>query len=144
MAETMSFALVGALILTLTLVPVLASYWFKSGVREHRNRAYEWMKRQYAKQLDWALARPKLIMALATLIFGLTLYADSVYRRRIYAAPGRGRTLGAGHYALHHLVRRGEQYCSPDSQDPDVVSASHGGRLRVGTARRWHRPYRLL
>ena len=73
MAETMSFALVGALILTLTLVPVLSSYWFKSGVREHRNRAYEWMKDQYAKQLDWALARPKLIMALATLIFGLTL-----------------------------------------------------------------------
>jgi cobalt-zinc-cadmium resistance protein CzcA len=34
MAETMSFALVGALILTLTLIPVLASYWFKKGVRE--------------------------------------------------------------------------------------------------------------
>jgi cobalt-zinc-cadmium resistance protein CzcA len=34
MAETMSFALVGALILTLTLVPVLASYWFKKGVKE--------------------------------------------------------------------------------------------------------------
>ena len=29
MAETMAFALIGALILTLTLVPVLASYWFK-------------------------------------------------------------------------------------------------------------------
>ena len=46
MAETMSFALLGALVLTLTLVPVLASYWFKNGVREKRNRAYEWMKRQ--------------------------------------------------------------------------------------------------
>ena len=34
MADTMSFALLGALILTLTLVPVLASYWFKSGVQE--------------------------------------------------------------------------------------------------------------
>jgi cobalt-zinc-cadmium resistance protein CzcA len=34
MAETMSFALVGALILTLTLVPVLASYWFKKGIKE--------------------------------------------------------------------------------------------------------------
>src|SRR5215472_14560295 len=33
MADTMSFALLGALILSLTLVPVLASYWFKSGVR---------------------------------------------------------------------------------------------------------------
>ena len=33
MAETMSFALVGALILTLTLDPVLASYWFRGGVK---------------------------------------------------------------------------------------------------------------
>ncbi len=73
MAETMSFALVGALILTLTLVPVLASYWFKKGVREKSNRAYEWMKRKYAIQLDWALARPKLTMLIAVLIFGATL-----------------------------------------------------------------------
>jgi cobalt-zinc-cadmium resistance protein CzcA len=43
MAETMSFALVGALILTLTLIPVLASYWFKKGVHEKPNRAFEWM-----------------------------------------------------------------------------------------------------
>ncbi len=73
MAETMSFALIGALILTLTLVPVLASYWFKSGVKEHTNRAFEWMKRIYATQLDWALERPKLTMLIACLIFGVTL-----------------------------------------------------------------------
>src|SRR5271168_1374843 len=73
MAETMSFALVGALILTLTLIPVLASYWFKKGVKEKRNSAFEWMKRKYATQLDWALARPKLTMAIATLIFGASL-----------------------------------------------------------------------
>ncbi len=73
MAETMSFALVGALILTLTLIPVLASYWFKKGVKEKRNRAFEWMKSKYATQLDWALARPKLTMAIATLIFGASL-----------------------------------------------------------------------
>ncbi len=73
MAETMSFALIGALILTLTLVPVLASYWFKKGVREQVNRPFEWMKRDYATQLDWALARPKLTMLIALLIFGATL-----------------------------------------------------------------------
>jgi heavy metal efflux system protein len=73
MAETMSVAVAGALILTLTLVPVLVSYWFKSGVRDVPNRIYEWVKGQYARQLDWALARPKLIMLLATLIFGATL-----------------------------------------------------------------------
>ena len=73
MAETMSFALVGALILTLTLVPVLASYWFKKGVSEKPNRAFEWMKRKYAGQLDWSLARPKTTMVIATLIFGASL-----------------------------------------------------------------------
>ncbi len=69
MAETTSFALIGALILTLTLVPVLASYWFRNGVREKKNRAIEWMKEKYAKQLDWALDRPNLTMLIAILIF---------------------------------------------------------------------------
>src|SRR5438067_5693994 len=73
MAETMSFALIGALILTLTLVPVLASYWFKGGVREKPNRAYEWMKRTYAVYLDKALDRPKATLVIASLVFGATL-----------------------------------------------------------------------
>lgn len=73
MAETMSFALVGALILTLTLVPVLAWYWFKAGIKEKPNRAFEWMKDKYAKQLDWALERPKLTLVIATLIFAASL-----------------------------------------------------------------------
>jgi heavy metal efflux system protein len=73
MAETMSFALVGALILTLTLVPVLASYWFKSGVKETTNRAFEWIKRVYTRQLDWCLEHRRLTLVAAVLIFGSTL-----------------------------------------------------------------------
>jgi heavy metal efflux system protein len=69
MADTMSFALLGALILTLTLVPVLASHWFKGGVVERENRVYEWVKSEYGSELRWCLARPKLTMLLATLIF---------------------------------------------------------------------------
>ena len=34
MADTMSYALVGALIFTLTFVPVMASYWFTRGVKK--------------------------------------------------------------------------------------------------------------
>ena len=45
MADTMAFALIGALLLTLTLVPVLASYWFKNGVKENANRIFEWIRR---------------------------------------------------------------------------------------------------
>jgi cobalt-zinc-cadmium resistance protein CzcA len=73
MADTMSFALIGALLLTLTLVPVLSAYLFKHGVRERVNRPYEWIKKVYARQLDWALDHPKLTMLVATLIFAATL-----------------------------------------------------------------------
>ncbi|HYM22639.1 MAG TPA: CusA/CzcA family heavy metal efflux RND transporter [Vicinamibacterales bacterium] len=73
MAETMSYALVGALIFTLTLVPVLASYWFRSGVKEVVNRPYEWVKRVYAGRLEWCLNHPRTTMALSTAIFGATL-----------------------------------------------------------------------
>ena len=69
MADTMSFALVGALILTLTLVPVLASYWFKSGVKEPRNRAFEWIKKVYTRQLDWCLDHRGLTLLIGVLIF---------------------------------------------------------------------------
>jgi len=73
MAETMSYALLGALLFTLTLVPVLASYWFKRGVKEVVNRPYEWVKRIYAGQLEWCLDHPKTTMAGAAAIFGATL-----------------------------------------------------------------------
>ena len=73
MADTMSFALLGSLVLTLTLVPVLASYWFKRGVREKPNRPYEATKRFYAGKLDWCLNHRGWTLFGATVIFGLTL-----------------------------------------------------------------------
>src|ERR1700687_4137216 len=73
MAETMSYPLLGSLISTLTLVPVLASYWFKSGVKEIVNKPYEWVKGVYAGELDWCLDHPKTTMIVATIIFAATL-----------------------------------------------------------------------
>ncbi|MGA2718876.1 MAG: efflux RND transporter permease subunit, partial [Candidatus Acidiferrales bacterium] len=73
MADTMSIALIGALILTLTFVPVMCAYWFKSGVRERENKPFEWVRRKYMGELDWCLDHPKTTMFVATVIFGLTL-----------------------------------------------------------------------
>jgi cobalt-zinc-cadmium resistance protein CzcA len=73
MAETMSYALLGSLAFTLTLVPVLASYWFTHGVKEKVNWAYEWFKREYAAELGWCLDWPWLTMGVATVIFGASL-----------------------------------------------------------------------
>jgi heavy metal efflux system protein len=73
MADTVAIALVGALILTLTLVPVLCAYWFKSGVHERVNKPFEWVRDRYAVQLEWCLDRPKTTMFGAILILAATL-----------------------------------------------------------------------
>jgi heavy metal efflux system protein len=73
MADTMSIALVGALLLTLTFVPVMCVYWFRSGVHESVNRPFEWIRRVFATQLDRCLNRPKTTIMVALAIFGATL-----------------------------------------------------------------------
>jgi cobalt-zinc-cadmium resistance protein CzcA len=73
MADTVAIALVGALILTLTLVPVLCAFWFKKGVHERENKPFNWVRDRYAGQLEWCLNHPKTTMIGSTLIFSATL-----------------------------------------------------------------------
>jgi heavy metal efflux system protein len=73
MADTVSIALIGALILTLTFVPVMCAYWFKKGVHERENKPFEWVRKKYAGELDWCLDHPKITIIVATLIFAATL-----------------------------------------------------------------------
>jgi cobalt-zinc-cadmium resistance protein CzcA len=58
MADTMVFALIGSLIVTLTLLPVLCAWFMRDGVRERRNAAFEAIKSVYTKGLDFCLAHP--------------------------------------------------------------------------------------
>ncbi|HYM42590.1 MAG TPA: CusA/CzcA family heavy metal efflux RND transporter [Steroidobacteraceae bacterium] len=58
MADTMVFALVGALIVTLSLLPVLCAWLMRPGVQERRNAAFEAVKSVYIRGLDRCLARP--------------------------------------------------------------------------------------
>ena len=73
MADTMAFALLGALVFTLTFVPVIVSYWFKRRVKEKQNRVYNWIRDRYAGRLVWCLDHPKITVIVALLIFGGTL-----------------------------------------------------------------------
>jgi cobalt-zinc-cadmium resistance protein CzcA len=58
MADTMIFALIGSLIVTLTLLPVLCSWFMRRDVRERRNAAFEAVKSVYTRGLDFSLAHP--------------------------------------------------------------------------------------
>lgn len=68
MALTVIFALVGSMILSMTLMPVLASYALKKGSgKNEKNRVVRWLERLYAPVLDIALQRRKSILAIAAL-----------------------------------------------------------------------------
>ena len=86
MADTVSIALVGALILTLTFVPVMCAYWFKRGVHERVNKPFEWARRHYAIELEWCLDHPKTTMVVATAILGCHSSARPFHRRGVYAS----------------------------------------------------------
>ncbi len=58
MADTMIFALVGSLIVTLTLLPVLCAWFMRKGVRERHNAVFEAIKSVYAKGLDICIRHP--------------------------------------------------------------------------------------
>ena len=73
MADTMIYALVGSLFVTLTVLPVLCAWTLRRGVRERRNPGFEWLKRWYERGLDWCLARPKPTVVWSTALFVLGL-----------------------------------------------------------------------
>ncbi len=72
MADTTIFALIGALVLTLTLVPLLCSWVLKSGVEEKRNAAFEWIKERYGRLLGWSLAHRGAVVWGSAALFAIS------------------------------------------------------------------------
>ena len=73
MADTMVFALVGALIVTLTLLPVLCAWFMRKGVRERRNAVFEACRSAYSKGLDFCLAHPWGTTAISAILLAGSL-----------------------------------------------------------------------
>jgi len=55
MAWTVAFALLGAVIFSMTIAPVLASFLFRKAVREWRNPALAWLTESYQRALRWSI-----------------------------------------------------------------------------------------
>jgi cobalt-zinc-cadmium resistance protein CzcA len=78
MADTMIFALIGSLIVTLSLLPVLCAWWMRSGIRERRNAIFDRIRTSYARGLDRSLERPRATIGISALLLlaSLLLSAD--------------------------------------------------------------------
>jgi cobalt-zinc-cadmium resistance protein CzcA len=73
MAYTITSALIGSLLFSLTLVPVLCVYLLKRGEEEKENFVVRFAKRAYRAALEPALARPRIVLLIAGIALVATL-----------------------------------------------------------------------
>jgi cobalt-zinc-cadmium resistance protein CzcA len=77
MALSVTTALVGSLVFSLTLVPLLAYWMLRKKLPHHDNRVVASAKRLYAPVLDWALVHRRSVVGIALGVFALALVAAS-------------------------------------------------------------------
>ncbi|MBC7434720.1 MAG: efflux RND transporter permease subunit [Bdellovibrionales bacterium] len=77
MALSVTTALVGSLIFSLTLVPLLAYWMLRKKLPHHDNRLVAACKRFYEPVLAWALQKRKTVTGIALGVFALALVAAS-------------------------------------------------------------------
>jgi cobalt-zinc-cadmium resistance protein CzcA len=75
LAFTLGFALLGALLFTLTLVPLLSSILLKKNVKEKHNFFIDFVNRTVEKGFAWTFARKKLTLIVATICFVATMFS---------------------------------------------------------------------
>ena len=75
MALSVTTALVGSLIFSLTLVPLLAYWMLRKNLPHGDNRIVATAKRLYAPVLDWALSRRRTVVVIALGVFALAMVA---------------------------------------------------------------------
>jgi heavy metal efflux system protein len=80
MAYTMAYALFGALLTTLALVPGLAYFAFRKPGRVYHNRWLEWLTQRYDRLLAACLEQPRIV-------YGVVIFA-------VLAVIGLGATIG--------------------------------------------------
>ena len=74
MAWTVAFALLGALIFSMLIAPVLASVFFRKGVHEWRNPVMDYLKNSYRNSARWAIEHRLVTVGGASLAFCLALF----------------------------------------------------------------------
>jgi cobalt-zinc-cadmium resistance protein CzcA len=74
MAVTISLAVIGSLLLTLTMIPLLCSFAFRRAPSERESPLLRWLRRPYRPALRWCLRRPAVPIVAAGVLLGGSLW----------------------------------------------------------------------
>ncbi len=80
MAWTVAFALLGALLFSIILAPVLSSFAFSKGAKEWKNPVMEYLRERYRRGVRWAIHHHSLTIGVGvtSLILGIFLATSGV------------------------------------------------------------------
>ena len=73
LALTFIYALVGALLVSITVIPVICYFVFRKPIKERHNPVLEYLKSSYLRNLEWCLKHPLLLMAVTCSAFAASL-----------------------------------------------------------------------
>jgi cobalt-zinc-cadmium resistance protein CzcA len=74
MAWTVAFALLGALMFSLLVIPVLASLLFPSGARERQNPVLIWLAQHYRRVVTWSIQHHWVMVGVSVVSVLVSLY----------------------------------------------------------------------
>jgi cobalt-zinc-cadmium resistance protein CzcA len=81
MAWTVAFALLGAVIFSMMIAPVLASFLFRKEARDWQNPVLVWLTRRYRRDLSWSVDHRWLMITIAiaaVCISGFLMTTDTI------------------------------------------------------------------
>jgi cobalt-zinc-cadmium resistance protein CzcA len=77
LAWTVAFALLGALVFSIVVAPVLSSVFFRKGAREWHNPFMEFLKTRYRNGVTWAIHHRYTVLGACVACFALSLFLMS-------------------------------------------------------------------
>lgn len=126
MALTITFAMVGSLLLTMTLVPVLSSLILKPK-EEKDTFIVRWAKKLYLPLLDWALERKKKVITGAVILllatFALIPFLGKEFMPSLQEGSIMFRVTSIPSTSLEESIRISQQLEKSLSQFPQTASS---------------------
>lgn len=138
MAYTVCYALLGSMLLALTLVPVLATYLFRRGAKVWENPVLFWLYDRYEQAVRVTLRRPAATIAIGALIvaaaIGLATQLGSEFLPQLDEGTVWVRANLPAGISLSKSAELASQIRGVMTQSPEVeLVSSQSGRNDAGT-----------
>ncbi len=144
MAWTVAFALLGALIFSMLVGPVIAAVVFPKGTKEWHNPLMGFLTRMYDQALGAAIHYRWITAGIAVLILGGTVFISRGIGSEFLPHLGEGAIWVRGTLCTQYRADTGNRGRESRADSAVLIPRGHAVHQSSGPSGRWHRYHRLL